>query len=176
MGILYKLLAKVLANRLKKVMGKIVSKSQNTFVEGRQILDASLIANEAIDSMQKSESGDIFCKLDIGKVYDHVNWSFLFWLLERMGFGTKWISWIEWCISTVCFSILINKTPSGFFQSFGGLRQRDPLSPYIFVTVMEVLSCLLKRTNEGGFCQGGNLVVEEVQEWRSLICYSQMTL
>ncbi|KAL6334230.1 hypothetical protein AAG906_007477 [Vitis piasezkii] len=112
-GILYKLLAKVLANRLKKVMGKIVSKSQNTFVEGRQILDASLIANEAIDSMQKSESGDILCKLDIGKVYDHVNWSFLLWLLERMGFGAKLISWIEWCISTVCFSILINKTPSG---------------------------------------------------------------
>ncbi|RVW77589.1 hypothetical protein CK203_043023 [Vitis vinifera] len=89
-GILYKLLAKVLANRLKKVMGKIVSKSQNTFVEGRQILDASLIANEAIDSMQKSESGDIFCKLDIGKVYDHVNWSFLFgcwkgWVLELSG-------------------------------------------------------------------------------------------
>ena len=176
MGILYKLLAKVLANRLKKVMGKIVSKSQNTFVEGRQILDASLIANEAIDSMQKNGSGDILCKLDIGKVYDHVNWSFLLWLLERMGFGAKLISWIEWCISTVCFSILINKTPSGFFQSSRGLRQRDPLSPYIFVIVMEVLSCLLKRANEGGFCRGGNLVVEEVRKWRSLICCSQMTL
>ena len=92
MGSLYKLLAKVLANRLKMVMGKIVSKSQNAFVEGRQILDASLIVNEAIDSMQKSGSGGILCKLDIEKAYDHVNWSFLIWLLEIMGFRDKWIS------------------------------------------------------------------------------------
>ncbi|RVW96305.1 Transposon TX1 uncharacterized 149 kDa protein [Vitis vinifera] len=97
-GSLYKLLAKVLANRLKKVMGKLVSKSQNAFVEGRQILDASLIANEAIHSMQNSGGGGILCKLDIEKAYDHVNWSFLFWLMEMMGFGAKWISWIQWCI------------------------------------------------------------------------------
>ena len=77
LGNLYKFLANVLANRLKNAMGKIVSKSQNAFVERRQILDASLIVNEAIDSMQKNGSGDILCKLDIGKVYDHVNWSFL---------------------------------------------------------------------------------------------------
>ena len=88
-GSFYKLLAKVLANRLKKVIGKIVSQSQNAFMEGRQILDALLIVNEAIDSMQKSGGGGILCKLDIEKVYDHVNWSFLIWLLERLGFGAK---------------------------------------------------------------------------------------
>ncbi|RVW26739.1 LINE-1 retrotransposable element ORF2 protein [Vitis vinifera] len=134
-GSLYKLLTKVLANRLKKVMGKIVSKSQNAFVDGRQILDASLIANEAIDSMQKSGGGGILCKLDIEKAYDH----------------------IQWCIGTVSFSVLINGTPLGFFQSSRGLRQRDPLSPYMFMIVMEALSCLLKRAKEIGFLPGWQL-------------------
>lgn len=91
---LYKLLAKVLTNGLKKIVGKVVSRSQNAFMEGRQILDASLIANETIDSMQKGNGGGILCKFDIKKVYD-VNWNFIFWLLEKMGFGAKWISWIH---------------------------------------------------------------------------------
>ena len=76
-GGLYKLLAKVLANRLKKVVGKVVSSSQNAFVEGRQILDAVLIANEAIDSLLKSNECEVMCKLDIEKAYDHLKWDFL---------------------------------------------------------------------------------------------------
>ena len=87
MGSLYKLLAKVLANRLKKVMGKVISESQNAFVEGRQILDAILIANEVVDSRLKSNEGSVLCKLDIEKTYDHVNWKFLFAVLRKMGFG-----------------------------------------------------------------------------------------
>ena len=74
MGGLYKLLAKVLANRLKKVVGKVVSSSQNAFVKGRQILDASLIANEVIDMWQKQKEKGIICKLDIEKAYNSINW------------------------------------------------------------------------------------------------------
>ncbi|RVW26068.1 LINE-1 retrotransposable element ORF2 protein [Vitis vinifera] len=76
-GGLYKLLAKVLANRLKKVIGKVVSIAQNAFVMGRQILDASLIANEVIDSWQKRKEKGLICKLDIEKAYDSINWNFL---------------------------------------------------------------------------------------------------
>ena len=94
-GSLYNLLAKVLANSIKKVMGKVISKPQNAFVEGRQILDAALIANEVVDSRLKSNQGGVLCKLDIEKAYDHVNWKFLLAVLKKMGFGERWIKWIE---------------------------------------------------------------------------------
>ncbi|RVW17454.1 Transposon TX1 uncharacterized 149 kDa protein [Vitis vinifera] len=147
-GSLYKWLAKVLANRLKKVVGKVVSKAQGAFVEGRQILDAVLIANETIDSALKNNENDILCKLDIEKAYDNVEWSFLFTVLQKMGFGGKWI---KWCISTTSFFVLVNGTPTSFFQSSRSLRQGDPCSPYLFVIAMEVFSSLLKRAVDGGF-------------------------
>ena len=153
-GSLYKLLAKVLANKIKKDMRKVILKSQNIFVEGRHILDAILIANEAVDSRLKSNVGSVLCKLDIEKAYDHVSWSFLMAVLKKMGFGERWIKWIEWCISTVKISILINGSPSGVFQRSRGLRQGDPLSPYLFVIVMKVFSCLLGKTISGGFLSG----------------------
>ena len=81
MGSLYKLLAKVLANRLKGVMTELVNKAQNAFVGGRQIIDASLIANEVIDSMLKKREKGLLCKLDIEKAYDRINRKFLLGVL-----------------------------------------------------------------------------------------------
>ena len=66
-----------------------------------------------------------------------------------MGFGEKWIGWISWCISTATFSVLINGTPAGFFNNSRGLRQGDPLSPYLFVIGMEALSRLIFRAVRG---------------------------
>ena len=85
-GSLYKWLAKVLANRLKRVLAKVVSNAQNAFIEGRHILGAVLVANEAVDSILRRNEGAILCKLDLEKAYDHVDWSFPCWVLERMGF------------------------------------------------------------------------------------------
>ncbi|RVW34126.1 hypothetical protein CK203_084378 [Vitis vinifera] len=103
-------------------MGKLVSNSQNAFVEGRQILDAILVANEAIDSRKRSVGTGLVCKLDIEKAYDHVNWRFLMSVLEKMGFGPKWRKWIFCCISTVRMAVLVNGTPTDFFSTFRGLR------------------------------------------------------
>ncbi|RVW50815.1 hypothetical protein CK203_076857 [Vitis vinifera] len=120
-GNLYKLLTKVLANRLKKFMGKVIMESQNAFVEGRWIVNAVLIANEAVDLRLKNNEGGVLCKLDIEKVHDRVNWKFLLLMLRKMDFGRRWTKW------------------------------GDPLSPYLFVIVMEVFSCLLKWAKSGGY-------------------------
>ena len=81
MGSLYKLLAKIPANRLTGVMTGLVNKAQNDFVGGRQIMDAYLIANEVIDSMLKKKENELLCKLDIEKAYDRIKWKFLLGVL-----------------------------------------------------------------------------------------------
>jgi hypothetical protein len=86
-GAVYKIISMVLANRLKHVLEKIISKSQNVFIQGRQILDLVLIANEGIDDNHlRSGVPSLLCKLDLEKAYNHVNIEFLLYVLQRSGF------------------------------------------------------------------------------------------
>ena len=156
-GGLYKILSKVLANRIKRVMDKVISKSQNAFIEGRHILDAVLIANEIVDSSLRRKKCGLVCKLDIEKAYDSISWEFLHQVLGKMGFGSWWLSWMKWCISTASFSVLINGSPASFFPSSRGLRQGDPLSSYLFVIGMEALNCLINRAGEGNYLSGSRV-------------------
>ena len=75
-------------------------------------------------------------------------------VMQKMGFGSKWLGWMWRCISTAKFSVLVNGVPASFFPSAKGFRQGDPLSPYLFVMGMEVLSALIRRAIAGGFLSG----------------------
>ena len=88
------------------------------------------------------------------KAYDQINWNFILKVLKRMGFGGKWVGWIKWCMSTATFSVLINGSQTSFFGSSRGLRQGDPLLPYLFVLGMEALSLMIDKVAEGGYIFG----------------------
>ena len=105
----------------------------------------------------KSKILGVICKLDIEKAYDHVNWEALLDLLKRMGFGVRWCRWCRWictCISIAQFSVLFNGSPADFCGSSRGLRQGDPLSPLLFLAMMEVFSKMMKRVEEAGLFRG----------------------
>ena len=143
-GSLYKIIAKVLANRLKGVQDKVISKMQSAFInKGGQILDPILIANKSINSRHRSGEPGILCKMDVEKAYDYVNWNFLLYMLKRCGFGVKWCSWISFCISLVMFTVVVHGSPEGFFDDSWGIRQGNPLSLLLFAFVMEALSRIL---------------------------------
>ena len=115
-NILYKLISKVLANRLKKILLEIISESQSAFQFDKAISDNILVAFETLHHMKKRRTGKtdfMTMKLDMSKAYDRVEWDFLLQLMERMGFQRRWINLISACISTVTYSILVNGEPKG---------------------------------------------------------------
>lgn len=153
-GSLYKILAKVLSNRIKTVMPRIISDTQPAFIGGRNILDGILIANEVVDGWKKDRKNGIILKLDFEKAYDSVNWGFLVSMLSNFGFGAKWVSWIKECVTSANISIFVNSSPTSEFRPQRGLRQGDPLSPFLFNIVAEGLNILLSRAKQLGLIKG----------------------
>ncbi|GLT63247.1 hypothetical protein SLA2020_358250 [Shorea laevis] len=153
-GCVYKLLAKVLANRLKNVMAGIITESQSAFVGGRQLVDSVLILNEVVDEAKKKKQQAFIFKADFEKAYDCVDWSFLDWMMDRFGFGIKWRGWIKECLATARASVLVNGSPTEEFAVGKGLRQGDPLSPFLFLMVGEGLCGLVKKAEMEGLLHG----------------------
>ncbi|KAL6561816.1 hypothetical protein OROMI_017417 [Orobanche minor] len=122
----YKILAKVLMGRLRRVMSTIISENQSAFVEGRQILDCIVSLNETIEILKTRRSGGFVYKIDFEKAYDSVRWDFLLHMMGNLNFDRRWIRWMKECVSTASASVLVNGVPSGVFRLGRGLRQGDP--------------------------------------------------
>lgn len=142
---LYKIIVKVLSLRLRKFMGLMVDSTQGAFVKGRQITDGILIALECVDWIKKEKKSGLACKIDMEKAYDRVVWVFLRWVLSKKCFGAKWIGWIMGCLDHPHFSIMLNDISKGFFSSSRGIRQGDPLSPFLFTLVVDAFSALMSK-------------------------------
>ncbi|GJX77443.1 RNA-directed DNA polymerase, eukaryota [Tanacetum coccineum] len=138
-GSVYKIVAKILANRLVEVLGDLVHEVQSAFIANRQILDGPFILDELIHWCKSKKLQSMLFKVDFEKAYDSVRWDYLDDILNKFGFGSKWRMWISNCLTSSKGSILVNGSPTKEFYFRKGLKQGDPLSPFLFLLIMETL-------------------------------------
>jgi hypothetical protein len=155
-NVIYKMCSKVLANRLRMFLDEIISEEQSAFVPGRLITDNVLVAYECTHYLQrkKGKTGACAIKLDMAKAYDHVEWEYLRGIMLKLGFAETFVSLVMRCVTSVSFSIKINGVLSNAFNPTRGIRQGDPISPYLFLLCAEGLSSLLKTIGPVHLCRG----------------------
>ncbi|GKC67468.1 reverse transcriptase domain, reverse transcriptase zinc-binding domain protein [Tanacetum coccineum] len=164
----------MLAERMKRMVGNVVGEAQNAFIKGRFILDGVLIANETMDYLKRKKKKSLLFKVDFEKAYDSINWRFLADIMKKMGFENKWCKWIDSCLRSSSMSILVNGSPSDEFRLERGVRQGDPLSPFLFILAAEGLNAIVNEAVEKGIFRG--VAVEENNVFVSHLQYADDTI
>ncbi|XP_068474583.1 secreted RxLR effector protein 78-like [Phaseolus vulgaris] len=129
---------------MKEVMFDVIDDCQSAFLSNRGLLDSVVMANEALEECTRNHRSGVCFKVDFEKAYDSVRWSFLFDMLQRLGFHEKWILWVKGCLASSSVSVLVNGSPTEEFRPSRGLRQGDPLAPFLFLVVAEGLAGLVR--------------------------------
>jgi hypothetical protein len=181
LGSLYKLLAKVLARRLASVLNSVISPTQSAFLKGRNLVDGVLVVNELVDYAKKAKKDCLIFKVDFEKAYDLVDWGFLEYMMGRVGMRAKWVAWMKACVFGGSMSVLVNGSPTEEISIQRGLKQGDPLAPFLFLLVAEGFSGLMRNAVElnlfEGFKIGGNgLVVSHLQYADDTLCIDKATV
>lgn len=142
---------------MKPLLQHIVSQHPNAFVQRRQISDNIMLATELSHFLfrrRRGKKGFLSWKLNISKAYDRIEWGYLENVMLRLGFCRRWVDLIMTCVSIVSYAFLIHGVPKWYLYPLRGLRQGDPLSPYLFLLCTEGLSALIEKKQRDGHIQG----------------------
>ena len=159
-NVLYKIVSKVLANRLRPLIDKWISPEQAAFIPSRSIMDNALTAFEILHYMRckhKGKTSDVALKLDVSKAFDSVSRSYLQAILSKLRFCSQWVTWMMMCIQTVEYHVIFNGDRIGPITPERGLRQGCPLSPYLYIICAEGLSAIIKNHEIRGKLHGARI-------------------
>jgi hypothetical protein len=145
-----KILTKILANRLALRMNEIVSTAQNAFIQKHSIHDNFLYVQKVIQKLHKNNQPVLFVKLDISKAFDSINWAYLLEVLRALGFSQKWRNWIATILGSSSSKIIINGQQTNAIKHMCGIRQGDPLSPFLFILAMDPLQRMIEMAANAG--------------------------
>lgn len=152
-----RIVSKVMANRLKSLLKNLISDKQGAFLEGRLLTDNALLAleiNHCITRRSQGKNGIAGLKLDISKAYDRLEWRYIEGVLYKFGFAQVWIHRVMACIRSVTYSFVHSGTVFGDIKPYRGIRQGDPISPYIYLLCVEGLSSIIRRQESVGLIHG----------------------
>ena len=148
-NVIYKVISKILAGRMAHVLQDLISPAQNAFLGGRNMADNVHLMQELLRHYgRKRASPRCIIKIDFRKAFDSIQWSFLQQVLLSLGFPPLFVRLIMQCVETTSFSVAVNGNLYGFFKGQCGVRQGDPLSPYLFLACMEYISRMLNQSTQ----------------------------
>ena len=151
---IYLIIAKVLANRLRKVLPPLISPLQSAFLPGRQMADSIVLAEEIVAAWRRNGTKGFMWKVDFSKAYDTLDWQFLWNVLRRRGFPETWVRWMKQCVTTPTFAILMQGRPQGgWIHPQRGIRQGCPLAPLLFILDADALALCTMQ-----LCRHGSLI------------------
>ena len=178
----YKIISKVLVAKIRPLLNNLISPIQTAFVLGRKGVDNVVIAQELLYTMDrmKGKKGYIAVKVDLEKAYDRLEWSFIHKVFQAFRFPDNIIKLIMSCISTSSLSVLVNGCALDPFNPSRGIRQGNPLSPYLFILCMEYLGFLIeKKCSNGTWCSLkaslGNIKISHLFFVDDLILFAKAT-